>query len=192
MTRLPRPRREIAGQDLLFDDALTDRVLRDAADPGFVLVGVTETVHTRTIGTRAAEHAIPVRPDIAATVHHLLTAGRLTHGPRISVTVDGRPEPESATTVEVASTATGRPALGDRVPVQVDVIRAGFALVTCPTADFSGSMIRDDGTYRVETGHGDTIARARSYRAGAERLARHHGYRADPIEVAHDKETADR
>jgi hypothetical protein len=71
MTRLPRQRRESAGQALLFDDETTDRVLRDARDPGYVLVGIGEAVHTRHIGTRAAEHAIPTRPDIAATVHQL-------------------------------------------------------------------------------------------------------------------------
>jgi hypothetical protein len=106
MTRLPRQRRESAGQALLFDDEITDRVLRDARDPGFVLVGIGESVHTRHIGTRAAEHAIPTRPDIAATVHQLLSAGRLVHGSRVTVTVDGRAEPEAATTVDVASIAT--------------------------------------------------------------------------------------
>src|SRR3954471_81170 len=94
MTRLPRQRRESAGQGLLFDDAITERVLRDAHDPGYVLVGINEAVHTRHIGTRTAEHAIPASRDIAATVHQLLSAGRLTHGSRVTVTVDGRTEPE--------------------------------------------------------------------------------------------------
>lgn len=135
-----------------------------ARDPGYVLVGPGEAVHTRHIGTRAAEHAIPARPDEAATVHHLLTAGRLHHGSRITVTVDGAREPESATVVEAPAIATSGP------------------------ADFSGAIVRQDGTYLVETEHGDVIGRARSYRAGAERLARHHGYRADPVEVEHEHE----
>lgn len=188
MSPLPRPRREIAGQDLLFDDELTDRTLREAADPGFVLVGISEAVHTRHTGNRAAEHAIPTRPDIAATVHQLLAAGRLVPGPRVSVTVDGRSEPEAATSVDVAATATAttEPRPGDRVLVHVDVVRPGHGLVTCGTADFSGSIVREDGTYLVETETGDVVGRARSYRAGAERLARHHGFVADPVEIEHE------
>jgi hypothetical protein len=188
MSRLPRQRREIDGQALLFDDETTDRVIRDARDPGYVLVGVGESVYTRHIGTRAAEHAIPVRPDVATTVHQLLAAGRLVHGSRISVTVDGRPEPEAATAVDIPATAATGPVPGDRVLVHVDVVRPGHGLVTCGTADFSGSIVREDGTYLVETGTGDVIGRARSYRAGAERLARHHGFVADPVEIEHEHE----
>ncbi|MGD9990115.1 hypothetical protein [Pseudonocardia sp.] len=188
MTRRPAHHSESAGQDLLFDDDLTDRVLRDARDPGYVLVGLAERVHTRAIGTRAAEFAIPTRPDEAATVHHLLAAGRLVPGARIPVQLDGRPEPEQATLVDVAATATTGPAPGDRVLVHVDVVRPGHGLVTCGAADFSGSIVRQDGTYLVETEHGDVIGRARSYRAGAERLARHHGFRADPVEIEHEHE----
>lgn len=188
MSPLPRPRREIAGQDLLFDDELTDRTLREAADPGFVLVGISEAVHTRHTGTRAAERAIPTRPDIAATVHQLLAAGRLVPGLRVPVTVDGRSEPEPATSVDVAAVATTRPQPGDRVLVSVDVVRPGHGLVTCGTADFSGSIVREDGTYFVESETGEVIGRARSYRAGAERLARHHGFVADPVEIEHEHE----
>lgn len=188
MSPLPRPRREIAGQDLLFDDELTDRTLREAADPGFVLVGIGDSVHTRHTGTRAAEHAIPARPDVAATVHQLLAAGRLVHGSRVTVTVDGRPEPEAATAVDLAATAASRPAPGDRVLVHVDVVRQGLGLVTCGPADFSGSIVREDGAYLVETEAGDVIGRARSYRTGAERLARHHCFVADPVEIDHEHE----
>ncbi|WP_433506042.1 hypothetical protein ACQP04_05860 [Pseudonocardia halophobica] len=188
MSPFPRSRREIAGQDLLFDDDLTDRVLRDAADPGFVLVGISDSVHTRHVGTRATEHAIPTRPDVAATVHQLLAAGRLVPGSRVSVTVDGRPEPEAATAVDVPATAASGPAPGDRVLVHVDVVRPGLRLVTCGPAGFSGSIVREDGAYLVETEAGDVVGRARSYRAGAERLARHHGFVADPVEIEHEHE----
>ncbi|MFC5950800.1 hypothetical protein ACFQH9_21250 [Pseudonocardia lutea] len=192
MSPFPRPRREIAGQELLFDDDLTDRVLREAADPGFVLVGISDTVHTRHLGTRATEHAIPARPDVAATVHQLLAAGRLVPGSRVTVTVDGRPEPEAATAVDVAitgtATAASGPAAGDRVLVHVDVVRPGLGLVTCGAAGFSGSIVREDGAYLVETEAGGVIGRARSYRAGAERLARHHGFVADPVEIEHEHE----
>ncbi|MCE0764781.1 hypothetical protein LWC35_17970 [Pseudonocardia kujensis] len=183
MTRVPRQRREIDGQGLLFDDDTTDRVIRDAHDPGYLLVGVSEAVHTRHIGTRAAKHAIPVRPDVATTVHQLIAAGRLVHGPRISVTVDGRAEPEPATTVDVSATATG-PQPGDAVRVFVDVVRPGHGLVTANA--FTGAIVRENGTYLVETDTGHVIGRARSFRAGAERLARHHGLRAEFVEIDHE------
>lgn len=183
MTRLPKQRREVDGQALLFDDDTTDRVLRDAHDPGYLLLGVSESVHTRHIGTRAAEHAIPVRPDVATTVHQLIAAGRLVHGSRISVTVNGRAEPEPAVTVDVASTATGEAAEGP-VQVFVDVVRPGHGLVTADA--FTGQIVRDGGTYLVETDTGHVIGRARSFRAGAERLARHHGLRADSVEIDHE------
>lgn len=188
MSRRVGPRRESPGQELLFDDPLIDQVMTLARDPGYVLVGPGEAVHTRHIGTRVAEHAIPARPDEAATVHHLLTAGRLHHGSRITVTVDGAREPESATVVEAPAIATSGPTPGERVLVHVDVVRPGHGLVTCGPADFSGAIVRQDGTYLVETEYGDVIGRARSYRAGAERLARHHGYRADPVEIEHEHE----
>ncbi|MFR9804818.1 hypothetical protein ACL02T_21400 [Pseudonocardia sp. RS010] len=183
MSRLPKQRREVDGQALLFDDDTTDRVLRDAHDPGYLLLGVSEAVHTRHIGTRAAEHAIPVRPDVATTVHQLIAAGRLVHGSRISVTVDGRPEPEPAVTVDVARSAAGQQP-GESVRVFVDVVRPGHGLVTADA--FSGQIVRDGGAYLVETDTGQVIGRARSFRAGAERLARHHGLRADSVEIDHE------
>ncbi|MCE0768105.1 hypothetical protein LWC35_35205 [Pseudonocardia kujensis] len=184
MSRLPR--RELDGQGLLFAGETTDRVLRDAHNPGFVLVGVSESVHSRQIGTRAAEHAIPVRPDVATTVHQLLAAGQLVHGHRISVTVDGQSEPEAATTVDVPAATSAAPQPEDRVRVCVDVVHPGHGLVTADT--FSGAIVRENGTYLVETEHGEVIGRARSYRAGAERLARHHGFVADPVEIEHEHE----
>jgi hypothetical protein len=183
--RVPRQqRREIAGQGLLFTDDGTDRVLRDARDPGFVLVGVAETVHTRHVGTRTAEQAIPVRPDVATTVHQLLAAGQLVPGHRITVTIDGRTEPEPATLVEVPATAAAGPAPGDRVRVFVDVVRPGHGLVTADA--FGGAIVREGRTYLVEDDTGAVIGRARSFRAGAERLAHHHGLRAASVEIDHE------
>jgi hypothetical protein len=183
MTRHP----ESAGQALLFDDDLTDRVLRDARDPGYVLVGIAEKVHTRAIGTRAAEYAIPARPDQAATVHQLLAAGRLHHGARVSVLVDGRHEPEPATLVEAPATTATTTSDGP-VRLLVDVVRPGLGLVTAADGTFSGSIVRQDGTYLVETEHGDVIGRASSYRVGAARLARHHQRRPGAVEIEHERE----
>ncbi|NMI01053.1 hypothetical protein [Pseudonocardia acidicola] len=72
------------------------------------------------------------------------------------------------------------------VAVAVDVVGPGKGLVTCGAGEFSGTVIRDRerrSGYLVETEWGDVIGRARSYRHGAARLARHHGLVADPIEV---------
>jgi hypothetical protein len=182
MTRHP----ESAGQALLFDDDLTTRVLREARDPGYVLVGIAEKVHTRAIGTRAAEMAIPARPDEAATVAQLLAAGRLHHGARVSVLIDSRREPEPATLVDATATAAATPE--GPVRLLVDVVRPGLGLVTAADGTFSGSIVRQDGAYLVETEHGDVIGRASSYRVGAARLARHHNRRPGPVEIEHERE----
>ncbi|MGD9987139.1 hypothetical protein [Pseudonocardia sp.] len=184
MTRHP----ESAGQALLFDDDLTHRVLREARDPGYVLVGIAEKVHSRAVGTRAAEMAIPARPDEAATVAQLLAAGRLLHGARVAVLLDSRREPEPAVLVDVPATATTAPAPDGLVRLLVDVVRPGLGLVTAADGTFSGSIVRQDGAYLVETEHGDVIGRASSYRAGAARLARHHQRRPGAVEIEHERE----
>lgn len=76
------------------------------------------------------------------------------------------------------------------VPVAVDVVSPGKGLVTSGAGDFSGSILRHNrdrggngSGYLVETEWGEVIGRAGSYRAGAARLARHHGFTADPVEV---------
>ena len=186
--------RQSAGQALLFDDTTTEHVLRTARDPGYVHIGINESVYLRdttrrsgrldhTGGHHTGGHVVPVGPGEAATVLDLLDSGRLHHGTRTIVTIAGRPELETATTIDVPATATG-PAPGDQVRVFVDVVRPGHGLVTADT--FSGQIVRQDGTYLVETDAGEVIGRARSFRSGAERLARHHGLRADPVEVDHE------
>lgn len=74
------------------------------------------------------------------------------------------------------------------VRVWVDVIRPGFALLTCGAGDFSGAAVRQDGRYLVETEIGDTIATVSSYRVAGTVLARHHGYRRADVQVCHGDE----
>ncbi|GAA1269780.1 hypothetical protein GCM10009609_36060 [Pseudonocardia aurantiaca] len=77
----------------------------------------------------------------------------------------------------------------------VDVIRPGRALVTGPAETrpdretFAGGIVRDGRYYIVEDEYGMVIGRARSYRAGAERLARH--YDTDPghIEITYERDS---
>lgn len=76
----------------------------------------------------------------------------------------------------------------------VDVVRPGRALVTgpaTPTSErdtFAGGIIRDGHDYIVENEYGIVIGRARTYRAGAQRLARH--YNTDPghIEISYERD----
>lgn len=70
----------------------------------------------------------------------------------------------------------------------VDVVRPGLGLVTAADGSFSGSIVRQDGGYLVETEHGEVIGRASSYRAGAVRLARHHDRKPGPVEIEHEHE----
>lgn len=77
----------------------------------------------------------------------------------------------------------------------VDVIRPGRALVTSvvrgrPDGEgFDGGIIRDGRDYQVEDGYGNTIGRARSYRAAAERLARHYGHPdAGHVEISYERD----
>ncbi|MEK6440120.1 hypothetical protein [Pseudonocardia sp. T1-2H] len=69
------------------------------------------------------------------------------------------------------------------VALVVDVVRPGLGLVTCGEADFSGSIVRQDGRYLVESEAGDVIARVGSYREGAVKLARHHGVDSTVLDV---------
>jgi hypothetical protein len=69
-------------------------------------------------------------------------------------------------------------------PIGVDVVRPGRGLVTC--TEFHGELIRENGRYLVETEGGHVVGRASSYRAGAQMLARHHGYRPGRVEIEHE------
>lgn len=96
----------------------------------------------------------------------------------------------SDTTPEVRVEETVAPAPeGPRlVTVLVDVVSPGKGLVTCGAGDFSGVIVRQDGRYLVETDTGDVLCHARSYRAGATRLARDHGGIATAVEVHIERE----
>jgi hypothetical protein len=76
----------------------------------------------------------------------------------------------------------------------VDVVRPGRGVVTgsSTTGDdgFGGEIIREGRDYLVEDAYGTVIGRARSYRAGAQRLARHHGTDPGHIEITYER-TAD-
>lgn len=77
--------------------------------------------------------------------------------------------------------------------VCVDVVAPGKGLVTCPAGDWSGVIIRDrhheyGQAYYVETEHGHVLGPARSYRHGAERLARHHGHPHITVEIEHERD----
>ena len=77
----------------------------------------------------------------------------------------------------------------------VDVVRPGRALVTGSAPGrpdretFAGGIVRDGRDYVVEDEYGIVIGRARTYRAGAERLARH--YDTDPghIEISYERDS---
>ncbi|MGD9526968.1 MAG: hypothetical protein AB7V44_09290 [Pseudonocardia sp.] len=79
---------------------------------------------------------------------------------------------------------------GRAVPVAVDVVSPGKGLVTSGAGDFSGTILRhnrdrggDGSGYLVEDEWGVVIGHAGSYRDGAARLARHHGFTVGPVEV---------
>lgn len=76
-------------------------------------------------------------------------------------------------------------------PVHVDVVEPGKGLVTCGAGDWSGVVIRNRdrstrGAYYVETGIGDVIGMASDYKAGARKLARHHGFTVTEIVLEHE------
>ncbi len=69
----------------------------------------------------------------------------------------------------------------------VDVVRPGRGLVTGAGGAFAGGIVRDGSDYIVEEGEsGCVIGRARSYQAGADRLARYYGYTPSPVEITHE------
>lgn len=98
----------------------------------------------------------------------------------------GTPEPPSATDptpdAGPASTSARQPS----GLIHVGVVRPGLGLVTCGPGELSGSITRQDGRYLVRTEHGEVIGRANSYRTGAQRLARHHGFTPGPVEIDHE------
>lgn len=178
---------------------LVAAVIRHATDPGYLLAGPTDRVLIRDPAGKDTVEAVPRYE--AETVHQLLDAGHLTTGGTHHVACDGRDGPARAVLVPKPTRAlidrwaalqplpAAAPAPSvppGPVRVYVDVVRPGLGLVTCGAGDWSGSIVRQDGGYLVETEHGAVIGRARSYRAGAERLARHHGHKAVTVEIDHE------
>lgn len=80
----------------------------------------------------------------------------------------------------------------------VDVVRPGRGLVTGRATEgpdddgFSGGIVRDGSDYVVEDEYGVVIGRVRSYRAGAQRLARHHDTDAGHIEITYERDAEGR
>ncbi|WFG42404.1 hypothetical protein PaSha_01825 [Pseudonocardia alni] len=70
--------------------------------------------------------------------------------------------------------------------IGVDVVEPGKALVCLGTTGQGGTVLREDGRYRVENDHGATVGHASSYRAAARLLARYHGYTPGPVEIEHE------
>lgn len=171
-------------------------IVTAAIEPGYVVIGASERVFLRD-ATRP-DHVNPVPRYEADTVGQMLDAGHLklggqhhvNHGTsqgfarsvlvptatRAMVTrwaaLHRVPAPRRAAPVEKQSDTPehSRPVLA-----YVDVVSPGKGLVTCGAGDFSGTVIRTGRTYDVETEYGEVIGTARTYKAGAERLARHHG-----------------
>ncbi|WP_214370898.1 hypothetical protein [Pseudonocardia sp. H11422] len=173
-----------AGQLALFDDPATALALRTATAGRYVLVGVRDQVYRRTEHDASVVEAVSVFE--AATVQHLLATHRLRYDSRtVRVTLDD--ERRGATPIEPA-TPTRPPTSRERCGSWSTSSPPGKGLVTCGDGDWSGVIVRDGSSYLVEIEAGDVIGRARSYRHGAERLARHHGHRATSVEIEHERE----
>ncbi|MGQ0576516.1 MAG: hypothetical protein ACT4RN_20255 [Pseudonocardia sp.] len=146
----------------LHDDRHDNELRDDRQDGG--RVGERDELEHRSGGSLCQDvPAGPVLPDHDTTGEHVSSEEKLM--------------------VE-RDTPTGRPV----VAVAVDVVAPGQGLVTCGAGDFSGAVIRDRGhefgsTYFVEDEWGRVLGGVRSYRAGAARLARHHGFTAGAVEV---------
>ncbi|WP_345611972.1 hypothetical protein [Pseudonocardia adelaidensis] len=194
------------------DPELVASVVRAATARGYVLIGPAQRVFLRQAGeTRKGAPVDPVPAYEQDTVRQLLDAGLLTTGGTHIVRHGGKEGPATSVLVPKATRAmvtrwdSYRPlygrGTGHRVMrraemariTHVDVVRPGRGLVTGRATEgqddgFSGEIIRDGTDYLVEDAHGVGIGRARSYRAGAERLARH--YDTDPghVEITYERD----
>ena len=67
----------------------------------------------------------------------------------------------------------------------VDVVAPGVGRLQSPEGDFGGHMHLDriQRRYLVETDCHEVLGKVTSYRAGALKLAEHHGYRPEQVEV---------
>ena len=137
-------------------------------DTGHLKVGGTHHVHHNGSEGPARSVLVPkVTRDMVARWQHLRPVPPPTATP-------GKPE-------QARQRSTG--------VIGVDVVQPGKALVTLGGTGAGGTVLRDDGRYRVENDHGALIGHASSYRAAARLLARYHGYTPGPVEIEHEHRT---
>lgn len=182
---------------------LVASVIATALDPGYVLIGPGEKPYRRDPARPGLVDPIPsYERDMIA---QLLDTAHLTIGGTHHVQCGRRDGPARSVLVPkharamverwaalhpLSATRSGPPATSGPagVRVVVDVVRPGRGLVTCGAGDFSGSIIREKSWYLVETEWGEVICHARSFRDGAQRLARHHGHTASEVHVEHERD----
>ena len=177
------------------------RIVQTAQEPGFLLIERTGRVL----------RADPARPGCADavsrhdgdTVAQLLDTGHLRIGGTHHIHHNGQEGPARSILVPKATRdmvarwdhlrpippPAGNP---ERTPqrttgvIGVDVVEPGKALVILGATGEGGTILRDDGRYRVENDHGTLVGHASSYRAAARLLARYHGFTPGPVEIEHE------
>ncbi|MCH6169851.1 hypothetical protein [Pseudonocardia alaniniphila] len=159
--------------------------VRQLLDSGHLSTGGIH--HVRYGRNDGPTHSVLVPKATRAMVNRWAALRPLTSRPTTSAPA---PAPHKLTERKPAGAGSRRGKRPSCGRLLVDVVRPGLGLVTCGGGDFSGSIVRQDGHYLVETEHGQVIGRAASYRAGAHLLARHHGYDPGPVEIEHEKDLA--
>lgn len=196
-----------AGRGESNDLELFSSIVKAATDPGYVVVGASERVFLR--DPAQPGHVVTVPRYEADAVGQMLDAGHLKTGGTHHVTYGTTDGPARSLLVPAATralvnrwavlrhvstphrppTTPQQPAADMRpVVVHVDVVSPGKGLVTCGAGDFSGTVIRSGRSYDVETEAGTTIGTARTYKAGAQRLARHHGHPHVEVRVEFERD----
>jgi len=145
-----------------------------ARHDGDTVVQLLDTGHLRLGGTHHVQHARQEGPARSVLVPKATRdmVSRWTHL---------RPIPEP-TPVPAAEKAPRR----STGLIGVDVVAPGKALVVLGDTGHGGTVLRDEGRYRVENDHGALIGHASSYRAAARLLARYQGYTPGPVEIDHE------
>ncbi|MEV1295822.1 hypothetical protein [Pseudonocardia sp. NPDC049635] len=141
---------------------------------GDTVVQLLDTGHLRLGGSHHLHHAREEGPARSVLVPKQTRdmVSRWTHLRPISVPTPA-PAPRKA-----AQRSTGL--------IGVDVVAPGKALVCLGDTGQGGTVLRDEGRYRVENDHGALVGHASSYRAAARLLARYHGYTPGPVEIDHE------
>ncbi|MEV1291940.1 hypothetical protein [Pseudonocardia sp. NPDC049635] len=143
---------------------------------GDTVVQLLDTGHLRLGGTHHVHHAREEGPARSVLVPKQTRdmVSRWAHLRPI-------PEPTPA-----PAQARRRPAQRSTGLIGVDVVAPGKALVCLGDTGQGGTVLRDEGRYRVENDHGALVGHACSYRAAARLLARYHGYTPGPVEIDHE------